>query len=423
MRRISSYKYFGCLKSCSSKSHAQRILILGALSKSDLFIEHLFESEVGSDVKNVMNVFRKLGYTFSETQFGTTLSAPIPFALPTHTTFSIGESGFALRALSTVLSIFTDEYTIEGHKTILSRNHEGLIDSLRSVGFNVDSNKNGLPIKISRSQNIKSIINIDGSGGSQFISGLLMLSPFLKSSTEIRISNLTSRPYIEMTIAVLQEFNCEIISKTESIFQINGNQQIGVDKIALEGDWSNMAFHFAGAALSGEVSVSGLHFNSTQADKVVLEVLNMFGAKIEADFTGEIKVSCAFRNPFQIDLTDAPDLFPVLSVLACGAKGVSTLNGTHRLINKESNRLVSICEMLDVFGVQYRIENDSLSIIGTASVNGGKVKTYNDHRIAMAAICAATISSSDIIIDNEECIQKSYRNYFVHMNEILNYES
>ena len=94
-----------------------------------------------------------------------------------------------------------------------------------------------------------------------------MLSPFLKDSTEIRISNLTSRPYIEMTIAVLQEFNCEINSKTESIFQINGNQQIGVDKIALEGDWSSMAFHFVGAALSGEVSVSGLLFKSTQADK------------------------------------------------------------------------------------------------------------------------------------------------------------
>ncbi len=398
-------------------------MILGALSKSELFIEHLFESEVGTDVKSVMNVFRKLGYSFNETQTGTTMKPPISFRLPTDTTFSIGESGFALRTLSTALSVFLDAYRIEGHKTILSRNHEGLIHSLRGVGFNVESDQNALPIRVSRGQNMNSIITVDGSEGSQFISGLLMLSPFLKDSTEIRISNLTSRPYIEMTIAVLQEFNCEIISKTESIFQINGNQQIGVDKIALEGDWSSMAFHFVGAALSGEVSVSGLHFNSTQADKVVLEVLNRFGAKIEADFTGDIKVSSVSRNPFQIDLTDSPDLFPVLSVLACGAKGVSTLLGTHRLINKESNRLISICEMLDVFGVQYQIKEDALFIFGSASVNGGKVKTYNDHRIAMAAICAATIASSDIIIDNEECIQKSYRNYFVHMNEILNYES
>ena len=79
--------------------------------------------------------------------------------------------------------------------------------------------------------------------------------------------------------------------------------------------------------------------------------------------------------------------------------------------------------MLDVFGVLYQINEDSLLIFGTESVNGGKVKTHNDHRMAMAAICAATISSSEIIIDNEECIQKSYRNYFVHMNEILKYES
>ena len=143
MRRISSYQYFGCLESCSSKSHAQRILILGALSKSDLFIEHLFESEVGSDVKNVMNVCRQLGCTFTEMESGTTMSTPISIRSMTDTTFSIGESGFALRVWSTVLSAFLDEYGIKGHKTILSRNHQGLIDSLRRIGFHVDSNKNG----------------------------------------------------------------------------------------------------------------------------------------------------------------------------------------------------------------------------------------------------------------------------------------
>ena len=423
MRRISSYQYFGCLESCSSKSHAQRILILGALSKSDLFIEHLFESEVGSDVKNVMNVCRQLGCTFTEMESGTTMSTPISIRSMTDTTFSIGESGFALRVWSTVLSAFLDEYRIKGHKTILSRNHQGLIDSLRRIGFHVDSNKNGLPFTISRSQNMNTIINIDGSGGSQFISGLLMLSPFLKGPTEIRVSNPTSRPYLEMTMAVLQEFKGEIIKKTDSIFQIRGNQKLGVNKIALEGDWSNMAFHFVGAALSGRVSISGLYLNSTQADKIILEVLSRFGAKTEFDSNGEINVTCASKNPFQVDLTDAPDLFPVLSVLACGANGCSSLKGTHRLMNKESNRSQSICEMLDVFGVQYQLEEDTLFIFGRSSVRGGKVKIYNDHRMAMAAICAATISKNDIIIDNEECIQKSYSNYFLHMGEILKNDS
>ena len=423
MRRISSYQYFGCLESCSSKSHAQRILILGALSKSDLFIEHLFESEVGSDVKNVMNVCRQLGYTFTEKESGTTMSAPISISSMADTTFSVGESGFALRVWSTVLSAFLDDYTIKGHKTILSRDHEGLIDSLKNIGFNVDSLNNGLPIKISSKQNRSEILNINGSEGSQFISGLLILSPFLERNTEIRVSNLTSRPYIDMTIAVLKEFKAEIVNNTDSIFQIRGNQKLGVNKIGLEGDWSNMAFHFVGAALSGEVSVSGIQIGSAQADKIVIDVLDSFGAITETKSSGEIKVTSASKNPFQVDLTDAPDLFPVLSVLACGANGDSSLKGTHRLINKESNRLQSICEMLDVFGVQYQLEEDTLIIFGRSSVRGGIVKTYNDHRMAMAAICAATISKNDIIIDNEECIQKSYCNYFIHMNEILKNES
>ena len=136
------------------------------------------------------------------------------------TTFSVGESGFALRVWSTVLSAFLDDYTIKGHKTILSRDHEGLIDSLKNIGFNVDSLNNGLPIKISSKQNRSEILNINGTEGSQFISGLLILSPFLERNTEIRVSNLTSRPYIDMTIAVLKEFKAEIVNNTDSIFQI-----------------------------------------------------------------------------------------------------------------------------------------------------------------------------------------------------------
>ena len=422
MKRISPFTYHGRIQSCTSKSHAQRILILGALSKSDVFIEHLFEAELGADVQDVMNVCRKLGYTFSENKAGTQMTAPSSFTQLADTTFSIGESGFALRALSTILSAFMDTYTIEGHKTILTRDHKGLIASLKSTGFEVDSENNGLPIKISHKGNFNSTINIDGSQGSQFISGLLMLSPFLDGVTEVRVSNLTSRPYIDLTRHTIQQFN-GVVKGTDSEFIIPGNQKLTADSIALEGDWSNVSFHLVGAALNGEISVSGLNMNSFQADKIILDILEKFGAKFEFNAADEIIVSSASKNPIQVNLTDAPDLFPVLSVLACGATGASALKGTDRLINKESNRLRSICEMLDVFGVQHQLAEGTLLIFGTGSINGGNIKTYNDHRMAMAAICAAAISSSDIIIDNRECIQKSYRNYFIHMDSILNNES
>ena len=126
------------------------------------------------------------------------------------------------------------------------------------------------------------------------------------------------------------------------------------------------------------------------------------------------------HKPFNIDLTDAPDLFPVLSILACGANGKSCLKGTDRLINKESDRLKSICAMLDVFQVQYELSQPDFFIHGTGQVQGGDITTFSDHRIAMSALCAGTISNASISIDNKDCVKKSYHNYFEDMCGILN---
>ena len=417
MKRINPYKYHGSLQSCSSKSHAQRILILGALSRKDVFIKNFFETEIGQDVHHVMIACKQLGYTFKADHLGTQMIAPK--SLPdSGTEFLIGESGFALRTLSTVLSFFLDNYTLRGHKTLLKRNHEGLIHSLKAIGFDVLSNDGGLPLMVSLNKEIPSSIQLNGGEGSQFISGLLMLSPFLKKDINIKVKDLTSRPYIDLTIDSIKQFNGIIISNGYSDFTIPGVQKIQAKDIALEGDWSNMAFHLVGAALSGEIVVDGLFMNSSQADKLILSVIEKFGAIIEWE-SKAVKVIQAKMNPFEIDLTDAPDLFPVLAVLASGAKGVSSLLGTNRLLNKESNRLQSICEMLEVFKVNFKLDGNALLIEGTGSIQGGTIKTYDDHRMAMAAICAGTISKTPITIENEKCIQKSYRNYFQQMDSIL----
>ena len=422
MKRINSYKYHGNIQACSSKSHAQRILILGLLTRSEVFIEQFFETEVGTDVQHMMGVCKQLGYKFKQTNAGTLMKAPDSAYTVSNTSFLIGESGFALRTLSAILSNFTDTYTIHGHKSILTRDHKELIESLQNIGLNVISKNHKLPFEISNKIGPLDQIHIDGSNGSQFISGILMLSPFIDGDTKIQVSNVTSRPYIDLTRHTIKQFN-GTIKGTETEFIIPGNQKLKAASISLEGDWSNVSFHLVGAALKGEVSVSGLNMNSTQGDKIILDVLEDFGAKVELKSKDTITILSAFKKPFQVDLTDSPDLFPILSVLACGAEGASSLIGIQRLTNKESNRLRSICEMLDVFKVRYHLKEDTLTILGTGCIQGGEIKTYEDHRMAMSAICAGTISSTTISIDNEDCIEKSYRNYFEQMDSILNYES
>ena len=419
MKKISPYKYHGSISSCGSKSHAQRILILALISRSSLFIKNFIIEEIGTDVQHVLKVCEQLGFTYKQEPDGIQFIAPNSLLIHPESNFNIGESGFALRTLSTVLSALTDSYVIEGEKTILNRDHKGLIESLKNIGFEVNADNNKLPLKISKSESFPSIIEIDGSEGSQFISGILIRSLTSQIDTEIRIKNMTSRPYIDLTIKTIEQFNGKVNRANDSTYLIPGGQFLKIENMILEGDWSNMAFHMVGAALNGEIVISGLSTLSTQADKIILDVLKKFGAKVEIEKSTKIKVSSALKNPFQMDLTNAPDLFPVLAVLACGANGVSKLQGTNRLVNKESNRLHSICNMLDVFKVNYQSIANELHINGRGRVNGGNVKTYDDHRIAMAAICAGTIADNAIIIDNEECINKSYKNYFKQMDVIF----
>ena len=419
MKKISPYKYHGSISSCGSKSHAQRILILALISRSSLFIKNFIIEEIGTDVQHVLKICEQLGFTYIQEPDGIQFIAPNSLLIHPESNFNIGESGFALRTLSTVLSALTDSYVIEGEKTILNRDHKGLIESLNNIGFEVNADNNKLPLKISKSESFPSIIEIDGTEGSQFISGILMRSLISLIDTEIRIKNMTSRPYIDLTIKTIEQFNGKVNRENNSTHVIPGGQVLSADNVTLEGDWSNMAFHIVGAALNGEIVISGLSSLSTQADKIILDVLKKFGAKIVMEKSAIIKVSSALKKPFHIDLSDAPDLFPVLAVLACGANGVSKLNGTNRLLNKESNRLQGICNMLDVFKVNYQSIAHELHINGRGRVNGGNVKTYDDHRIAMAAICAGTIADNAIIIDNEECINKSYKNYFKQMDGIF----
>jgi 3-phosphoshikimate 1-carboxyvinyltransferase len=318
-----------------------------------------------------------------------------------------------------VLSRFLEKYEIHGTKTILKRNHLELIKSLKNIGFNVSSTHSGLPLSISATKKLESNILIDGSEGSQFLSGMLMLCPFLTHDTHIIVENLTSKPYTDLTIKTIEQFKGCIDQMNYSDFKISGNQKIHAETISVDGDWSSMAFHIVGASLNGHIEISGLSMNSKQADELVLSIVEDFGAILDVT-KNKIRVKSSKKNPIHVSLVNAPDLFPAIAVLACGAIGKSTLKGISRLLNKESNRLKSICNMLEVFQVEYEILADELSIYGNGLIQGGNVITYGDHRIAMAAVTASTIANSDISIDDADCVQKSYRNYFRDMYIMMN---
>jgi 3-phosphoshikimate 1-carboxyvinyltransferase len=386
--QIKAQRYNGQLLAPASKSHGQRLLILAALSTLQCSIENL-----GSD--NDTNAMS------AAVQHLKNKSNP-----KESVSISVGESGFALRSLAFVAAAFFDTYELTGKGTLLTRHQWATIQVLEQLGLSVRHQNGLLPIVIQGSITTTQL-EIDASEGSQFVSGLFLLAAKYPGNWQIAIKELSSRPYFEMTLAALREFGFQY-ERSNDVFTFVGNQVLSCAEVQVEGDWSSVAAHLVGAAIRGEIRISGLNQDSLQPDKNLLMALELFGATCKWE-NGELLIkNSKDKTPFDFDCTQQPDLFPVLVVLACAANGKSSIKGIHRLKNKESDRLMVMCEALTAWGVHYQIKGEQIDIYGTGKVNSGAVKTYHDHRIVMAGCVASLLCEEGQKIDAVSAIEKSY---------------
>ena len=402
-KTILPFKYQGSLVANPSKSYLQRAIVCAVLAKEET---HFSIDNPSDDVAAALRLLPALGASFQNGIIYPTSSANKLDEL----VLSCGESGLLLRLMSTIGLGFAKRLILHGEGTLLQRSIVSLVDQLRAIGLQVESNNGFLPIII-EGEITNTSLSVNASDSSQFLSGLLIALSQRPFDSVVNVSALSSKPYIDLTIAVLNDFGVRIRHEDYSTFYMNGNQLMSPQKNSIEGDWSGAANHLLGAAISGEITMKGLSIVSTQADKSILNALVDFGAMVEVH-EHEIKVQQNEKRPFVFNATHCPDLFPPLAILACAAVGTSEIIGLHRLENKESNRQLSIVNMLNVLGVNYRIVADSIFIEGKGKVHGGTIATYNDHRISMAGAIAACISTSEIIIDNVDCVAKSYPNFY-----------
>jgi len=412
-KTISPFKYQGQLKVNSSKSYAQRAFILSLLATDETII---YNSDESKDVLAIQNCIRQLGAEIIVLKEGLKIIPPSKNKLDS-VSLNVGESGLALRMLGIVATLFSSTVYLSGEGSILNRSQKQLIDILEQLGLTVTHQNYKLPLQIKGQISNQNLV-IDASEGSQVISGLLISLPLLNNPSTLKLVNITSRPYLEMTSEIMSVFGIPISKDFDTKITIEGNQIYQANSYTIEGDWSGAANHLVGAAISGSIELVGLNSRSKQADAIILFILKQYGAEIIINTSAEgIEIISVYesglKSPFTFDLTDAPDLFPILSVLACAAKGKSTISGTNRLLNKESNRLEAISAMLKSFSVEFEVGNNSISIQGTGIISPiKKIDTFNDHRIAMAATIGASITSSSIELNEIECINKSYPKFF-----------
>jgi 3-phosphoshikimate 1-carboxyvinyltransferase len=178
----------------------------------------------------------------------------------------------------------------------------------------------------------------------------------------------------------------------------------------VEGDWSSAAFWMVAGAIHGDISIGGLNPNSKQADRAILDALKKANGTVEYR-QGIFTSKKSKITPFTFDASDCPDLIPILTLLAACATGVSEIYGAKRLAHKESNRAAVLIQEFAKTGISITQHDDTLEITGGV-IHGADIDPHNDHRIAMTFAIASLVATSDILVKNPECVEKSYPGFW-----------
>ncbi len=410
----------GIINAPTSKSSMQRACAAALLNEGKTTIVNPGKS---NDDLAALEVIKILGATVIEVDENqiTITSKGIQ---PINGEMNCGESGLGIRMFAPIAALSNKPIVINGTGSLLTRPMNFFDEIFPKLDIAIESNNGKLPIKIKGPLQPKNI-TIDGSLSSQFLTGLLMA--FGKAATEpvtISVTNLKSKPYIDLTLQVMNIFGYEVTNNNFESFLIKPVSK-STDQIieyTVEGDWSGGAFLLVAGAIAGKITVNGLDTFSTQADKAILQALIDCGSTISIQEKqidiGSPATGKSGLKAFHFDATDCPDLFPPLVALAAYCNGTTVIEGVNRLAHKESNRGLTLQEEFGKMGIVIKLQDDLMLVEGGTGVNGATVHSHHDHRIAMACAVAGLIADGETIIEEAEAINKSYPDFYEHLKQL-----
>lgn len=323
------------------------------------------------------------------------------------------ESGSTLRFIIPIAALIGKPVTFYGEGRLVERSLEPYYSIFMTQGIKYETNDGRLPLRID-GRLTQGEFKLEGNISSQFISGLMFALPLLQGDSQITItSRLESKPYVDLTMKTLKDFSIEIENHDYRNFFIKGNQKYRATNCTIEGDFSQAAFWLAAGALGSEVSCRGLDMDSMQGDKAVLDIISRMGGKIVA-LPDNVRVLPSDTRGTIIDASQCPDLVPILAVLGAIGEGRTEIINAERLRIKESDRLKAISSELGKLGACIEEREKGLVVDGIKSLKGGRVDSWNDHRIAMALAIAATRCEEPVIINDSACVNKSYPGFWEH---------
>lgn len=404
---IEPSKLNGKIKVPSSKSLCHRNIICSALANGKSTIKNVCLS---NDILATIKAMRNLGSRIEVSGDILVIHGIKNFELKNRT-ICCGESGSTLRFIIPLVSLLNEDIILTGRGKLVERplNVYYRIFDEQNIYY---KNSNGkLPLTI-RGKLKAGNYKVRGDISSQFITGLLFALPLLDENSEISLTtSLESRPYVDITLDVLKRFGINIKNIKYKKFIIYGNQSYKSCDCTVEGDFSQAAFLLLMGILGEKISCEGLDYNSSQGDKVIIDLLKKMGASI--DMANSVIVSKASEtHGITIDASQCPDLVPALAALASVSLGTTRIINAQRLRIKESDRLAAISSQLNIIGADVQEKRDGLLINGKKVLNGGEVSSFNDHRIAMALAGVSSKCMNHLIIKDADCVNKSYPDFW-----------
>ncbi|NNC69213.1 MAG: 3-phosphoshikimate 1-carboxyvinyltransferase [Flavobacteriaceae bacterium] len=342
---------------------------------------------------------------------------------------NIGHAGTAMRFLTAYFSLKPEsKVVLTGSERMQNRPIQILVDALQSLDADIEYvEKMGYPpLQINGKKLLKKSVSIQGNVSSQYISALLLIAPHLENGLEIELlGEITSRPYLEMTLSLLHQVGIKT-QWHKNIIKVHQQQEIDDETIVIESDWSSASYFYSLIALSeigAQITLSYYKKESLQGDSCLAEIYKAFG--VETEFLNHsitLKktkiVSRQGEKPIQLNLVSAPDIAQTIAVTCFGLGFACHLTGLHTLKIKETDRLVALKNELQKLGAILEITDESLHLEESLRINKDvSIETYNDHRMAMAFAPFALIVP--ITIKDADVVTKSYISFWEDLEACL----
>lgn len=394
-----------------SKSLTNRALLAAALGNGKSTLKNILESD---DTRHMMRALQHFGVRFTKriSNKGNVLSITGGSTRwqTSRAAIFCGNSGTTIRFLASVLAASDFPSTLTGEKRMKERPIADLAGTLTQLGANVEwLGKEGFPPLRVQGPLKGGRCTMKGNVSSQFVSGLLLAAPLAERPIHIRVlGELVSKPYVDMTIAVMKAFGVQVKRKGYREFSISP-QPYRTTTMAIEGDASSASYFWGlGALTAAAVNLTNVPMNSLQADVIPVK-LGIYKQLLHRAHDGQT---------ININATDFPDSAMTLAVLSAFRKGKTRLSGLANLRVKECDRLQALLEGLAAIGCPTKIGADFLEVHGNPEkLHGGKIKTYGDHRMAMC-FGMASILLPGMLIDDQRCVKKTYPKFWRDLRSI-----